>query len=294
MKKLITLAAFILLLTGCSEATTFTSNLTDGKTVVASVGNASISKQDIYENLMKENGVNYVLNAALTHIADNTEIDQEALDADVKSTEDTWKAFLGDSIDSYVQAYYGYETFEEYKTEVLVPARKQVLMINQYIDDNYETLAKQYMFVKARLIIVDDQATAVTVLSDLTSEKITFEEAVETYSTDSTNKSNKGEIGLISDLSTCTVDENVVMILPQLSKVGLYSIPVQLSTGKYGILDIVETDKEVLKDQIDTELKNAEEVVVEAEGYFLKQNNFTVVDEFLKSKIEALYPSYFK
>ena len=58
MKKLLTLAAFILLLTGCSKTTTFTSTLTDGKTVVASVGNASISKQDIYEKLMEENGVN--------------------------------------------------------------------------------------------------------------------------------------------------------------------------------------------------------------------------------------------
>ena len=53
-------------------------------------------------------------------------------------------------------------------------------------------------------------------------------------------------------------------------------------------------DSEVLKDQINTELKNAEEVVVEAEGHFLKENNFTVADKYLKSKIEALYPSYFK
>lgn len=294
MKKLLTLAAFILLLTGCSKTTTFTSTLTDGKTVVASVGNASISKQDIYEKLMEENGVNYVLNATLTQIANKAEIDQAAIDKEVANTETTWKAYLGDGLNDYVKSYYGYETFEDYKNAILVPSVRQLLMVNQYIDDNYETLAQQYKFVKARLIIVDDQATAVSVLSKLTSEEITFEEAVEQHSTDATNKSNKGEIGLISDLDSCTADENIVMILPQLTKVGLYSIPVELSTGKYGVLDIVETDTEVLKDQINTELKNAEEVVVEAEGHFLKENNFTVADKYLKSKIEALYPSYFK
>ena len=97
MKKLITLAAFILLLTGCSSEKTFTTKVTDVSTVVASVGNANITKQDLYECLMEEKGVDFILNTALTHIASTATLDQNAIDEEIKSTESTYKALLGEN-----------------------------------------------------------------------------------------------------------------------------------------------------------------------------------------------------
>lgn len=294
MKKLITLAAFILLLTGCSSEKTFTSTVTDGNTLIATVGNAKITKQDLYECMMEKSGVDFVLNAALTQIASTAEIDQAAIDAEVQSTESTWKALLGDNIDSYTESYFGYKTFEEYKQQILVPSFKQMLMINNYSTENFDKLASQYFFVKCRLIIVDDQTTATEVLSKVTTKEMTFEDACEKYSTDSTNKSNKGEIGLVSDLSSCTADKNIVTILPQLTKKGMYSVPLQLSTGKYGVLEVVETDITTLKTEIAAQLKDAEEVIYEAEQYFLHENNFDITDKYLKEKMEARYPGYIK
>ena len=69
MKKLLTLACAILMLAGCSGTTTYTSKVSDASTKIATVGNASISKQDLYEVLMDASGIDYVLNEALTHIA---------------------------------------------------------------------------------------------------------------------------------------------------------------------------------------------------------------------------------
>ena len=285
MKKLITLAAFILLLTGCSSEKTFTTKVTDGSTVVASVGNANITKQDLYECLMEEKGVDFILNTALTHIASTATLDQNAIDEEIKSTESTYKALLGEDLDTYTESYFGYKTFEEYKEKVLIPSIRQVQMINNYSQENYETLAEQYMFVKCRLIIVDNETTANEVLSKVSTKEISFEDAINTYSTDSTNKSNKGEIGLVSDLSSSTADKNIVAILPQLDRKGMYAAPV---------LEILETDKTALKDEISAQLKDAEEVIYIAEQKFLNDNNFKITDSYLKEKMESRYPGYVK
>lgn len=295
MKKLLPLAALILLLAGCSsEKSNYTTTITDGNQTIASVGNATITKQDLYECLMDASGVDYILNEALTQIASTAELDQEAIDTEVASTENTWKAILGEDLDSYTKTSFGYDTFDEYKNEILIPSVRQVLMINNYSADNYETLASKYMFVKARQIIVDDQATGMSVISEISTGDITFEEALEKYSTDSTNKTNKGEIGLISDLSSCTADANIVAILPQLTIPAMYSVPVELSTGKFAVLEIQETDIEELKDEVLAELQASEEVIYEAEAYFLSQNNFQITDEYLKQQFQSRYPEYIK
>lgn len=295
MKKLLPLAALVLLLAGCSsETSNYTTTVTDGNQTIATVGNATITKQDLYEHLMETSGVDYILNKALTQIASTAELDQEAIDAEVASTENTWKAILGEDLDTYTQTSFGYDTFEEYKTEILIPSVRQVLMIDNYAVDNYDTLASKYMFVKARQIIVDDQSTGMTVISEISSGETTFEDALEKYSTDSTNKTNKGEIGLISDLSSCTADENIVTILPQLTIPAVYSVPVELSTGKFAVLEIQETDINALKDEVLAELQASEEVIYEAEAYFLEQNGFAIVDEYLKQQMQTRYPEYVK
>lgn len=295
MKKLLILAAFILLLAGCSgEKTNYTTTITNGNQTVATVGNATITKQDLYEHLMDTSGIDYILNQALTQIASTAELDQEAIDAEVASTESTWKAILGESLDVYTQTSFGYDTFEEYKNEILIPSVRQVLMVENYAVENYETLAKKYMFVKARQIIVNDQATGMNVISEITSGETTFEDALEKYSTDSTNKTNKGEIGLISDLSSCTADQSIVAILPQLTISAMYSVPVELSTGKFAVLEIQETDIAAMKDEVLAELQASDEVIYEAEAYFLEQNSFVIVDEYLKQQMQMLYPDYVK
>lgn len=294
MKKLFTLAFLVVMLAGCASNTTYTSKVTDGSSVMATVGNASISKQDLYECLMDANGVEYVLNEALTQIASLEELDQATIDAEVSSIETSWKAILGDDINSYVKSYFGYETFEDYKEAILIPSARQIVMIKDYVLDNYDTLAKQFMFVKCRAIYVADEATGMEALSKINNKEMSFEDALMVYSTDTTNLSNQGQMGLISDLSTCTADSSIVAILPQLTKKGLYSMPLQLSTGKYAVLEILETDITALKEEILAELNEAEEVVTEAESYFLKQNGFKVNDKFLETEIKALYPSYFE
>lgn len=294
MKKVLTLFAAVLLLAGCTKTTTYQSQITDKDTIIASVGNASISKQDLYEHLMDESGVEYVLNNALTHIAANFTLNEDEVNKRVSETETSWKAFLGDRLDSYTEQAFGYKTFEEYKQKVLIPSVRQILMIEQYAIDNYDTLASKYMFVKARQIIVNDQATGMSVIAALSSNEMTFEEALNTYSTDSTNKTNKGEMGLLSDLSSCTADEYIISILPQFTVPAVYSVPIELSTGKFAVLEIIETDKTELKDEILVQLKQAEEVIYEAESYYLSQNNFTILDEFFKEQMKAQYPEYVK
>ena len=74
----------------------------------------------------------------------------------------------------------------------------------------------------------------------------------------------------------------------------MYAAPVQLSTGKYAVLEILETDKTALKDEISAQLKDAEEVIYIAEQKFLNDNNFKITDSYLKEKMESRYPGYVK
>ena len=133
-----------------------------------------------------------------------------------------------------------------------------------------------------------------SLINSITSSEITFEDACAQYSTDSTNKANVGEIGLVSDLSSCTADSSIVTILPQLTKKGMYSIPVALSTGKYAVLEVTEIDTTVLKDDILSQLNNANEVIYSAEAFLLNEANFTFKDKYFESQMKSKYPEYFK
>lgn len=296
MKKLVTLVAALCLVAGCSSSSSLYSSKVENSNSAAVTGaDVNITYQDLYEQLMESNGVNYVLNTALSKAAENFDIDEEALNEQVNSTVETYKSFIGEDLDAYTKQNLGYETFEEYKDAVIVPSVRQNIMVRNYSEENFDTLAQQYNFKKLSIITVADQSTALSIINDLNSEAITFEDAVTQYSTDTKTKNNNGNLGVVSDLSsTSTVDSNIINILPQFTVNALYTVPVQLSSGSYAVIDVVETDVNNMHDDIVSALQSSEEITIEAEAYYLKQVNFQVFDDRLKANIDALSPNYLK
>lgn len=296
MKKAIVLLASLCLVAGCSSSSSlYNSKVENSNTAAITGAEVNITYQDIYEQLMESNGADYVLNTALSKAAENFNIDEEALNEQVNNTVETYKSFIGDDLDSYTQKNLGYETFEEYKNAVIVPRVRQNIMVRQYSEENFETLAKQYNFKKLRMIMVADESTALSIINDLNNDTITFEDAVNQYSTDTKTKNNNGDLGIVSDLSsTSTVDSSIINILPQLTVNALYTVPVQLSTGSYAVIEVVETDVNNMHDEIVSALQSSEEVTIEAEAYYLKQVHFQIFDDRLKANIDALSPNYLK
>lgn len=294
MKKIMTLGASLLLLAGCASNDGYTVKVNDANTTVVSGENVSITHQDLFTYLMDQNGANYVLNKALQTVANAFEIDEEALNTQLEQTINTYKSFIGEDLDTYTKENLGYDDFEAYKEAVLIPSIRQKLMIAQYSEDHFDTLAAQYHFKKLRMIVVEDQSTAMSLINQISDGEITFEEAVEQYSTDSSSKAKKGELGIVSDLSsTSTVDEAIISLLPQFTVEALYSVPVEVSNG-YAVLEILETDVQVMKTDILEVLKNADTIIEEAEAYYLSENHFTVNDDRLKADIQSINKDYVK
>lgn len=290
MRKIVLSLACLFLVAGCSSQNKYTTTIENGKEVAVSGTNVSITNQDIYEYLMDGYGANLVLNKALQSIAENYEVDEEKLQTELTTMLSTYKSFYGEDLDTYAQQNLGYDSWEAYQNAVIIPSLRQKMMITDYADNNFETLAQQYNFKKLRIIIVEDESTAISLIADLSSGKTTFEDALQTHSA----TTPKSDLGVVSDLSsTSSVDPAILNILPQLDVNALYSVPVQLSNNKgYAVVDVVETDIHVLQSEILNILRTADAVTSEAEAYYLAQNKFKVYEKELENNIKAVNPDY--
>lgn len=292
MKKLITLTAALFMIAGCAGTNGYSTKIENANENAVSGTNLSITNQELFENLMDQYGANYVLNQALQKIAGNYELDEEALKAEVENTINTYKTFMGDDLDAYAKNNLGYDTFAEYQEKVLEPSLRQKKMIEDYSEQNFDTLASQYYFKKLSMIVVEDESTAISLIGKISNNELSFEDAVSEYSIDSTTKAKKGDMGVVSDLST-NVAENIIAILPQLTVNGLYSVPVEVNNG-YAIINVVETDITVFQDEILDALKNSDKITKEAESYYLHENGFKVYDDRLKENLQAINADYIK
>lgn len=292
MKKLLTLSVALLLIAGCAAQGNYSTKVENGSEVAVNGSNVNITNQDIYEYLMDNYGADYVVNKALQLIADNYPIDEETFKKELDTTVNTYKSFMGEDLDKFAKENLGYDTFDAYVEEVMKPSIRQKMMVNDYVDTNYETLAKQYHFKKIRMITLNDETAAMNLISKISSGEITFEQAVKEFSTDKDTKDKNGELGVVSDLSsTQNIDQGILTLLPQFDKVALYSVPVKVTDG-YAILDIMETDVNAMKEEVSKVLRAANKVTVEANAYYLQENGFTVLEDRLKENIKTMNPDY--
>ncbi len=290
MKKLTCLLALVLLLSACASSGQSVT-LEDGDEVVVTGDKMELTKNDLLAYFLDNYGASYVLSDALNTIANNYEVDDEtfqtALDERLSSYE-----MMGMDLDEYAEQYLGYDSFAAYQSEVLEPNVRLELMFKNYISEHFDELAADHDFRKLRMIVVADQQTAMTVLGEINTEEKTFEEAAKEYSTDTASKDNGGDIGVVSDLSTGSVDDAIIRLLSGLTAVSLYSTPVALDSGSYAVLDVVETELENMKDEALETLQNSEVINQQVQAHFLKENQFTVYESTVKENIKAQYPDF--
>ena len=296
MKKQILSIACLGLLAGCANTdSAYSTRIENADKVAVSGSNISITNQDVYETLMDSYGANYVLNKAMQFIAQDYEVDEEALKKEVETTINSYKTFYGEDLDKYAKENLGYESFEQYQQEILVPSLRQQQMLRSYADNNFDTLSAQYHFKKLRMIVVESESEAISLISKLSNEEITFEKAFEEHTANGLNSSNtKGELGIVSDLSkTSSVDQAILTVLPQFKVNGIYSVPISLASGKgYAVIDIMESDVAKMQSEVATILRESDAVMAEAEIYFLKEHGLKIFDPALEANIKALNPDY--
>ncbi|MFQ9923519.1 MAG: hypothetical protein ACLRVU_08395 [Beduini sp.] len=292
MKKTMIIAAVALLLSGCtSNKTTITSKVTGGDNIAVKTENGiELTKQKIYESLLSTYGANKVVNEALL-IAANIEVtDTEAINNKVNETIKSYTDMLGgeDKLLEYVKSN-GFDSIDSYKAEMIEPSVKQTLMIQKYIEENFDTLAEKYGYAYIRYFSVDNESDAISYISKIDNGEMTFEDAANEATGSVPDKKLT-----YTKASTSTVDSSIAKMSTSFTTDGMYSVPVALSDGKYAVINVMDTDRQANKDAIVTSLLAITDVTSEAEAHYLKAYQFEVFEKGLAEDIKGINENYLK
>lgn len=279
MKKLVMALLCVGLLYGCNSAGYDTTVSNKDKVIITGSG-LNITNQDYFEYLMNQTGPSAVLDQALMNIADKELTDQDAIDKAVKEAQDSYAQYANGSLEDYAKQL-GYDSVDDYTQQKIIPEVKTKLLIEKYIDKNFDQLIKDYQVSSFKKITVDKESTALSLIKDIKSED-DFNKKMEEYGSDSE------DAGVVTKNSA--LDDNLKKSLGDLSEVdkdGVYKEAIKLSDDKYAVIYLYDTAHKN-KDKIKTALTSDTAATDEIKGKYLSQYHFEVYDEKIKKGIKDL------
>jgi len=283
MKKLIKILASALILisvAACSKDTT--ADLSDGDSVLFTVGDNQVTKSEIYNTMKKQNI------SALVYENINNEIYDAKVtltDDQIQAAEDQFadeKLMYGDSFEQTVQ-YYGYSDIDDYYDRVILANEKQKVLVSDYIDSNLETYQEKYDPKTAIILSYTEKENAQaaldmlkdgTSLSDMQSE---------------TNYLGSLEPTLITKVST-DVSTSVLTAIENIKQPEIFANVIEDSTNNtFYVLKVVSTDFEDVKDLLVTNLQsNSDELSNIIESY-IDEMGLDIYDQDLYDSFATSY-----
>jgi hypothetical protein len=281
MKKIVPILGLSVLLAGCGSTTTMDSSITDGKNVVIEGSEISLTKDDLYHALLENYGSAQIIDIALNFIADKEITDEAAVEAKLTETLDSYASSMPDGIDVYAQDL-GFKDGNDYIDTAIRPGIKQDLLREKYVDENYDTLVKDYHVRYLKTIAVDTESVAMDII-----DKSTSLEVFNTYLTQYSGQ----DVGMVTKEST-SVDANVIDNLDAFTKNGIYSKAIETTDGKFVVVYVYNTDKKDLKEEIRTQLLSSSGVATDYEIHYLTKYKFDVYENKIKEDIEEINEDY--
>ena len=242
----------------------------------------TITKNDLYEYFLDNNGMNLTLDTAIDYICDKELTDEDALNSKVDEIKQQYTDYIGSDLESYAIEN-GYEDEQSFIDDVIMPDAKSTLLQEKYINDNYDTLIDDYKVKYIKTITLDTESQALKII-----EGSTDEESFNNYM----NEYGGTDQGLVTK-DNVTLDENITKKLSKFKKDGIYSKVIKTSDSKYAVVWVYNSDKSELKDEVSDALAEISDISQEAETYYLRKYNFDVYEPKIKEQIEEVSEDYF-
>ena len=264
----------------------YTSSVQNSSSEVIS-GDVSVTKKGLYEYLLDNYGANEVLNEAYNKITAKEITDKDAINTKVKELKQRYAEYSG-SFETYAKNQ-GYSDAKAFEKEVVVPEAKSDLLEEKFLDTKFNDVCKKYNVSYLKIVEYSKESEALKALKTVTSA-----DAMNTLM--NANTSSSTDLGFVcSKSSTTTVDKKIIKALSKFTSLktdGVYKEAVKLSTSKYAVVYVYNTDKSAQKNDIVKNLLNLGDVKTDIESYYLKKYKFTVEDEKVKKQIKKISSKY--
>ena len=260
----------------------YVTHVKDGDSTVVKTGDVTITKDDLYEYFLDNDGLNMTLNSAINYVADQDITDEDAINSKVEELKQQYLQYAGTSdLETYAKDA-GCEN--DFVKQILEPNAKIQLLQEKYVEDNFKSLVKEYKVKYLKYFTVDTESQALKIIKDCTSE-----ESFTNYF----NENSGTDAGLVTKESS-SVDSKIIKKLDKFTKDGIYAKAIKTSESKYAIVWVYNTDKSNLKDEIKKSLTSISNFSTKCENSYLRKYNFDVYEPSIKKKIKKSSKDYFE
>ena len=257
----------------------YVTHVKDGDSAVVKTGDVTITKDDLYEYFLDNDGLNMTLNSAINYVADQEITDEDAINSKVEELKQQYLQYAGTSdLETYAKDA-GYESENDFVKQILEPNAKI-----QLLQENFKSLVKEYKVKYLKYFTVDTESQALKIIKDCTSE-----ESFTNYF----NENSGTDAGLVTKESS-SVDSKIIKKLDKFTKDGIYAKAIKTSESKYAIVWVYNTDKSNLKDEIKESLTSISNFSTKCETSYLRKYNFDVYEPSIKKKIKKSSKDYFE
>lgn len=149
--RLLIIIVCICLIGGCGYAfynifknkeDSYVTHVSNGDKAIVKTADITVTKDDIYNYLLDNDGSNMTLNTAINYVADKEITDQDAINSKVDELKNQYLQYAGTSDLNTYATDAGYKDEDDFIKQVITPNAKLQLLQEKYVDKNFKKLSK--------------------------------------------------------------------------------------------------------------------------------------------------------
>lgn len=280
MKKIISLLTILLILVGCSSNSS--TQITDKDDVLFKIEDTSVTKGEVYNMLRYQQVGQIIINDAQNMLVESKVELTDEIRAEAQEMLEESKEQFGD----YFEAYYGSGDDEELLETVFIPAVRQRKLLENYFEDNKDTIISEADPVKLNILYYDSQETAQNAI-DLLNDGKSIADVLDELGTTSNHGVSREEPTVIAKNK---LDDVVVRFIE--SEEGLLknftkSPLMDVTEAKFYVVKLIEDDNEALTEEYKEVFLADQEAGSKVIVDLFKAANFEVYDQAIYDGIKA-------